>query len=177
MIGFGHKRMRGKDEAAKYVVETFPGFRKDLFAASLKEACACIFNLTDAQLYGPLKHVPDVFWDKTPREIMQKVGTEAMRHAFGEDIWVRTFMRRRQLHDKRPVISDVRFKSEADAIHYAGGAVIRVDRYLPVDAKIDKHASETDLDDWHRWDHVIDNNGTLEELYQKVHHIVEKILL
>ena len=177
LIGFGYKREHGKDEAAKYVVKTFPDLRLDSFAFSLKEGiCRHVFGLTDEQLYGSLKHVIDPFWGMTPREILQKAGTEAMRHAFGEQIWVQTVMRRLAQNEKRPVISDVRFKSEADAIQYAGGVVIRIDRNVPFDRKIDTHKSETDLDDWYRWDYVITNNGTLEEFHEKVHHIVEKVL-
>jgi hypothetical protein len=177
MIGFGHKRMRGKDEAAKYVVETFNGLRKDEFAYSLKEGIGRhVFGLTNEQLYGSLKHVIDPFWEMTPREILQKAGTDAMRRAFGDSVWVKTIMRRLQLFKERPVISDVRFKSEANSIQYAGGVVIRIDRDIPLDPKIDKHESETDLDDWNRWDYVIGNSGTLEEFHEKVHKIVERVL-
>jgi len=34
------------------------------------------------------------------------------------------------------------------------------------------HESETALDNWTDWDYVIDNNGTLEELVEKVKQIL-----
>ena len=88
------------------------------------------------------------------------------------------------------IITDVRFPNEAQAIKDRGGIVIRVNRDKQcgscestftkgsecpncgsgnwVHGKIDfTHPSETALDDY-EFDHVIDNNGSIEELVEKV---------
>jgi len=83
------------------------------------------------------------------------------------------------------IITDVRFPNEAKAIKDRGGIVIRINR-LSEEQKIasikaranrpndaielalkEKHPSETALDDY-EFDHVIDNNGSIEELLEKV---------
>ena len=74
------------------------------------------------------------------------------------------------------IITDVRFPNEAQAIKDRGGIVIRVNREESVLYKGVKHVkglksinhpSETSLDNYD-FDHVIDNNGTIDELIGKV---------
>ena len=75
------------------------------------------------------------------------------------------------LRESNWIITDVRFPNEAQAIKDRGGIVIRVNR-LDVDKFTTNfpqtlHPSETALDDY-KFDHVIDNNGSLEELIGKI---------
>lgn len=168
IIGFGHRRYRGKDTAAAYLAKQY-GYAHDAFAYSLKEGLGRgIFGLTDGQLYGDLKEVVDPFWGLTPRDILQRGGTEAMRRTFGDDIWVKTLLRRAHHRDVPTVIADVRFVSEAEAIKTNGGLVVRIDRDIAYDPAIDTHQSEVDLLGYEGWSCTIDNNGTLEELYRKL---------
>ena len=87
------------------------------------------------------------------------------------------------------VITDMRFPNELEAVVVRGGLTIRVNRklkiggedygYTYVDVKeavkdgimAPEHPSETALDDA-RFDYVIDNDGTLDELVQKVKNIL-----
>ena len=98
------------------------------------------------------------------------------------------------------VITDVRFPNEVDAIKANDGIVIRVNRKFFTHTLADgskvtvergfltghedelfgkESPSETALDDFQDWDYVIDNDGTLEELEEKVRQILiqEKIIL
>lgn len=177
IIGFGHRRQRGKDSAATYLADNY-GFAHDAFAHSLKEGIGRgVFGLSDDQLYGPqhIKETLDPFWQLTPRYILQHAGTEAMRHAFGADIWVRTMLRRAHHREVPTVVSDMRFISEADAIKDNDGFVIRVDRNIPYDPSIDEHQSETDLAAYAGWDWVINNDGTLESLYEKLDLLMKEL--
>jgi hypothetical protein len=174
LIGFGSKRERGKDEICNYIV-SISDFRRDCFSYSLKEGIGKgVFGLTDEQLYGKLKKVVDPYWGMTPREILQKAGTEAMRYVFGEDIWIKTLFRRFEQENRPTVVSDVRFKSEAEAIKSRGGYLVRVDRYIPFDPEVDTHQSETDLDDWRDWD-LVDNKGTLDDLYEAAEEFLNRV--
>ena len=93
------------------------------------------------------------------------------------------------------VVTDVRFPNEAQAIKDRGGIVIRVNRPFEIRVQhsgreddftiemfdpnnekhvtfkkgydLNNHPSETALDDY-EFDHVIDNNGSIEELIEKV---------
>lgn len=75
------------------------------------------------------------------------------------------------------LITDTRFPNEIKAIKNNNGICIRVNRGKDIDTS-NFHESETALDDFKDWDHVIDNNGTIEELINKVEIILkyEKII-
>lgn len=176
VIAFGHKRRRGKDTAAQIALEWIGSkhARIDHFAHSLKEGIGKgVFGLTDAQLYGDQKTTPDGFWGRTPRSILQYVGTEMFRWRYDSDIWAKTVLRR-YLNDSRHVlIPDLRFPNEAQLLKGAMSAVlVCVDRDIESDGDQDQHDSETALDNFIGWDHVIDNNGTLDELRTRVLNIV-----
>jgi hypothetical protein len=69
------------------------------------------------------------------------------------------------------VIADVRFPNEAEAVKEKGGILVRINRDLDVTSD---HASETSLDDWEKWDHVVDNNVSKEDLWQQAVSIIKK---
>ena len=73
------------------------------------------------------------------------------------------------------IITDMRFLNEMEAVKKKGGITIRVNRNL--EESKDQHESETELDNA-EFDYVIDNNGTIEELIEKVREILiqEKLI-
>jgi len=69
------------------------------------------------------------------------------------------------------VISDLRYKSEVEQLRAAFGkelVTVRINRF---DSSPSTDASERDLDDY-EFNEVIDNKGTLEELFQKINKII-----
>jgi hypothetical protein len=117
----------------------------------------------------------------TVREFLQKLGTDAVRDGLHVNTWVNALMCdynpkgfKYKGVDKEEIkgeweypnwiITDTRFPNEAKAIKDKGGIVIRVVRG---EASPTVHVSETALDSWD-FDHVIYNNGTIEELIKKV---------
>lgn len=188
IIGLGHRARSGKDTLADYLVKQH-GFIKVSFATPLKEAARDIFLLTDEQMYGDLKEVVDPRWGRTPRDILQKLGTESVRNVFGPNVWInRCFY---GLDPKKNyVIADVRFVNEALAVKSWGGYVVQVNRQSLPPIKRGKpslwdrvkayvtlkpqplgawigHQSETDLLDFKGWDGLVQNDGTLEDLYRR----------
>lgn len=75
------------------------------------------------------------------------------------------------------VIPDCRFQNEFRHVKEEGGYIIRVKRLVDeFPSKLDdSHVSERDILEWGdaKFDHVIDNNGTVEELHAKVLSAVE----
>lgn len=133
----------------------------------------------------------------TPRWILQYWGTEVCRKAFHDDIWIASLENKLRTSKDHIVISDCRFPNEIQSIRNAGGVIIWVKRgKLPVwyndaldanqwgsniainELKRKKiHASETA---WvgTRFDHEIENDGSIDELFQKVKLIIsDKITL
>lgn len=134
--------------------------------------------------------------ERTVRWLLQTVGTDAMRDVIHPNIWVNAlFADYKSIfigeHEGTPehdeyiypnwIITDVRFPNELQAIKDRGGITIRVNRpniNKLIDSGINvqgtnEHPSETALDNA-VFDHVIDNNGTIEELVEKVKEILEK---
>jgi len=138
--------------------------------------------------------------DITPRHILQYWGTEVCRQGFHDDIWIASLENKMRKTGDNIVISDVRFPNEIKAIHNAGGKVVRVirgdDPEWYQDAwtvnqgptnmswSISKlrmeqrgiHASET------AWigkdiDIEIDNNSTIDQLFDQIKNLVEDQLV
>ena len=167
IIGIGYKRGSGKDTVAEHLVETH-NFRRRAFADSLKAAARAIFGWDDRHLHGDLKESVDPYWGMSPRWALQRMGTEAMRRNVADDVWIRS-LRRHMIDSPQSdwVIPDVRFINEIKAIREWGGVLWRVDRSR-IMLGYDGHASEIELDDYRDWDAVIVNDGTLDELFEKV---------
>ena len=123
----------------------------------------------------------------TPRTLLQQIGTDVGRNVHS-DIWVNALMSEyyevSSDHTKHInpdwIITDVRFPNELEAIEDKRGFVIRVKRgWIDEGAKvaeqtyIKQHESETALDK-HEFVYEIDNNGTIEELIEKVKLILIK---
>jgi hypothetical protein len=131
----------------------------------------------------------------TPRFILQQWGTEVCRKNFHDDIWIASLENKLRNSQDHVVISDCRFPNEIRAIKNAGGRVIRVVRGPEPDWYQDAvnvnegrgnmswllstdrlktlgiHASETS---WvgTDFDAVLDNNDTLDNLYQQVNALI-----
>jgi hypothetical protein len=74
------------------------------------------------------------------------------------------------------IITDMRFPNEMQAIKANGGITIKVVRPHDKEIPLDLHPSETALDDV-EFDYEIVNDGTLEDLIEKVEGIILHINL
>lgn len=181
VIGFGYQARVGKDTAGAYLMYTVPGVKRRSFADSLKEACTAIFGFTAAQLYGNMKEVVDPFWGTTPRDLLQRVGTEAIRNEVGRDVWVKSwemYMNNHSHYERIWVAPDVRFHNEATAVKKAGGIVVRIDRPSGMRDKVPDHESEKALAHYDDWDYIINNDGqTLGSFYEKLDEFIGEFRL
>jgi len=128
----------------------------------------------------------------TPRWVLQYWGTEVCRQSFHDDIWIASLENKLRKTQDNVVISDVRFPNEVKAIKNAGGFVVRVVRgeepiwfdtarlacqgdkmALEAMTSIHKvHASEwawADTD----FDLIVDNNGTIDELFKQSESLIK----
>ena len=117
----------------------------------------------------------------TPRLLLQLLGTECGREIIHPNIWINALFADYKtlgfgdgdvavLEFPNWIITDVRFPNEAQAIKDRGGVVIRVNRYdengMPYKT-LNNHPSEIALNDYD-FDYVIENDGSIEELVEKV---------
>ena len=108
-------------------------------------------------------------WDMTVRDFLQKLGTDAVRDGLHTNAWVNALIAD-YTNEYKWFITDTRFPNEAEAIRKKDGILIRVER--PGVKPINNHPSETGLDDY-TFDHVIKNNGSIEDLLLKVKSILQ----
>ena len=115
----------------------------------------------------------------TPRLLLQLSGTDLFRKQLHPNTWVNASFA--NYLNNAWIFTDVRFPNELEAIKKRKGITIRVNRGLVERTgkmiQGPEHISETALDDA-KFDYVIENNGTIEELIEQVKKILikEKIL-
>lgn len=182
IIGLGFAARSGKDTVADMLVQNY-GFTKIAFADALKEGAQAVFGLTHDQLYGDLKEEVDEFWQDTPRNILQKMGTECMRRGYRDDIWIKALFRRIHAEEEESgesnwVIPDCRFPNEADAVKAHYGWLVKITRPEQVRDKIATklHASETSMLAYDGWDDEILNDGFLEDLEERLDVTVARLM-
>lgn len=177
LVGVGHRARTGKDTIGDYL-EDHRNWHRTCFAASLKEAVKIIYGWTNEHVYGSLKEEVDPFWKTTPREVLQKFGTEACRNNLRDDIWVKSLEKRiKSAPDANWVITDVRFPNEVAAIKSWGGFVVRVDKEDPHKISTKGHVSEHALDGYLFWDAILKNDRDYNTLFEKVDELVERLSL
>ena len=174
----------GKDTVAEHLVKHH-GFKRDSFAKSLKDAVSSMFNWDRKMLEGDTassrhwREQPDAFWSErfgkpiTPRWVLQYFGTEVMRQGMYDAIWVDSVIGRYK--GENTVISDTRFINEIKTIKAHGGKIMLVKKgELPTREEMQKQGTHQSEWDWigSDFDYVIENNGTKEELFDKVAELI-----
>ncbi|MGX1133200.1 hypothetical protein RKD49_005390 [Streptomyces glaucescens] len=167
------KAQSGKDTAALWLFRN-RAYTRLAFADPLKEMALSVNPLIPLSygVHGRLADlVRDVGWDyaKTnypeARRLLQQMG-QTVREC-DEDFWLNVM--RRKLDSAKAwnmpvVVTDVRYRNEADMLRRRGFKLVRIVR--PGIATM-THASETDLDDYPA-DVTLTNGGTLDDLYRRV---------
>ena len=161
LIGISGKKRSGKDTVGAMVVEWLNEHGFDAaqvaFADQLKDEVA--------EATGVNRRMQEMDKERW-RPILQWWGVEFRRHYFGQDYWVSKMTQKLLAMDEDvAVVTDVRFRDEADFIRASGGFVVRVERETGLQ---DGHSSETDLDGYSGFQTTLSNDGTLDELEEKV---------
>ena len=142
IVGLAGGKGCGKSSVARIMERKF-GYKILSFASPIKDMLKAM-GLRDAELNDPkLKEIVLDEYGKSPREIMQLLGTEFARNMLSEDIWV-TAMKRKIEPGMKVVIDDVRFQNEARFIRDSGGSVVEV-RRTRLDENADMHISEAGI--------------------------------
>jgi len=158
IIGLSGGKGCGKSSVAR-ILERKYGYEILSFATPIKEMLKAM-GLRDAELNDPvLKEIKLDEYGKSPREIMQLLGTEFGRVMIADDIWV-TAMKRKIQPGTKVVIDDVRFENEARFIRDSGGSVLEVKR-TKLDENSDTHISEAGIPE-SLIDGTIDNKSCYE---------------
>ena len=185
------------------------GYIRESFAGSLKDVASVMFDWPRKLLEGDtdesrtFRETPDVFWSEhfgrsfTPRDALQKLGTESVRNVFHENFWI-VALDRKIKNNNNYVITDVRFQNEIQYIRNKGGKIIEVQRgekpdwydiaiSANMDNLISRHLKSNEYmssigihpSEW-KWigckpEYVLKNDGNLDDLTRNVIDILKPV--
>lgn len=212
IIGVSGRIFSGKDTVGKMIQDLDPkrSWQIKKFAGKLKQIATILTGIPVEKFEDQefKKSALPFCWDKeipittlsgvdhglrpmTVRDLLQVLGTEALRDNLHKNVWVNalfadyvcasegiryekgenTFTPKITPITFNPplcpnwIITDCRFPNEAQDITDKGGFILKVTR--PGEDLTATHASETALDNW-SFDEIIVNDGTLDDLKEKV---------
>lgn len=175
IIGITGQAGAGKDTVADHLCSRHR-FERDAFAEPLRDMLTAFLVSAgidyDHLFDRKLKEQPLPHFGVSPRVLLQTLGTEWGRErSTCPDIWIKHAALRLGLHDlprsspihDRIVLTDVRHLDEATWLRSHGARIVRITRHGS--PSVAHHSSETQPI---RADHVIRNDGTVDELHQAI---------
>ena len=106
------------------------------------------------------------------RQLARTLGTEWGRNLIKETIWLDAFDQKfRRYSSQSPIcVDDVRFSNEASLLKKKGFLFVKVESCVDRFLEPANHQSDTELASF-AWDHVIKNDGSMNELHQAVNQL------
>ena len=162
LIGIMGLARVGKDTATAHLCDTY-GMESYAFADPIKSMLTGVFGdlFRDGDREAPIDWL-----GKSPRQLMQTLGTEWGREIVHPDLWVLVADQMWKKYQEigwgaGVVLSDVRFRNEAEWILAQGGLLISLSREGV--AAVATHVSEQNIP-FDLANVSLENNGTVEEL-------------
>jgi hypothetical protein len=177
LLGLSGKRRTGKTTVANELAAHYAWNHYSL-ASTLKREVRELYGLTWDHTDGALKETPsEALGGKTPRQIMCEYG--AMKRQLDPAYWINRLaddiLLRHQAQFQWAVISDVRFRNEADWIKKHGGYIVRLNRSEEFTGANIDDISETELDSYPAFDMVFGASSNVD--MEDVPSIAHKIML
>lgn len=183
LIGLSGKAGSGKSTVGDYLAGAH-GYAQFAFAGALKEVVQTAFHFTDEQMAFK-KEAVDPRCGKSPRWCLQHFGS-----AF-QEVWPKVWIYnlcfeildfQAALGQHHIVVTDVRFRDEAEALKKMGAVLVRIERDKDHSLEacatgIEGHISEMDLDGWEGWDYRIANDGSMADLAADVENMLTALAL
>ena len=177
VIGVSGPAHSGKDTIADWFVAN-RGFKAVSFAGPLKRAVSELFDIPLDSMFDPAKkELVDARWKTSPRALMQWLGTDVMRNQVDKEFFVKHLGWRLEKmvieEGHNVIVTDVRFDNEAELIRaFPRNCMIRVDaseriKKSPLAKETRTHATELGVSEAFI-DHVVDNNTSIESLYEQL---------
>lgn len=165
VIGIAGPARSGKDTVRQFILACNGGYSYSFADPLYAMVHAGLgLDLRD-QYWQDRKEEPIEILGKSPRQILQTLGTEWARQMINEDIWLIMAQQRMYQYGPGMVIADVRFENEAQWVRKANGRMVHLRRKAA--PTVNAHASEGGVQVV-EGDIVIHNDGSLEDLQAAV---------
>ena len=122
--------------------------------------------------------------DTKPRSLLQELGTDVIRKNINEDFFINRIIEDIKVYSYYfdvITISDARFPKELDSIKNNFKDVYKINIKRPnfennLNDVQRSHVTETALDNYNDYDYVVVNDGTINDLNDKIKQIVDKVI-
>ena len=176
IIGLSGYARSGKDTVAELLCLNYD-YKRVSFADPMRQALYVLSPKLDNNLRLS-DYIDEYGWEVAKqnlevRRLLQVFGTEVGRKQFGSEFWIDIALKDLD-SNSLVVISDVRFPNEAEAIKKLGGSIWRINRHNH--SAVNGHPSEHAMDNY-MFNHVIYNDGTLDDLADEVFMLVRELKL
>lgn len=165
----------GKDTCGDYLCKNHK-FQKTAFAKKVKDVASVVFGWDRTMMEGVTpasrewREKIDPYWGISPRQAMQKIGTDMFRAHIDEAVWVKAVINEINANPAADyVVTDCRFENEIAALKSLGAHIIYIERFAPSSSQTTMHISDTNSYTLAALaDTKIRNDGTLEEFYKAI---------
>lgn len=122
--------------------------------------------------------------DTKPRTLLQMLGTDIIRAKIDNNFFIERIIGDIKVYSYYfdvITISDARFPEEIESIYKEFTNVFRIRIERPdfvsnLDCKEKSHRTEIALDDYNGYDYVVINDGTIEDLNNKLKNIIDEVI-
>jgi hypothetical protein len=170
IIGIAGPARSGKDTVADFLIAETNGYKYNLadpMRAMLKAGFGIDLTL---DYWADKKETSIPALGKSPRQLMQTLGTEWGRNLIGEDTWLVLAQAQLLRRGAGMIIPDIRFENEAAWVRSRGGTIIHVRRKNA--PQVHAHTSESGIKAA-PGEVTIYNDGSLQDLQNSVGEIVD----
>lgn len=115
----------------------------------------------------------ELFVDKyylSIRQLLQYWGTEICLKFLTSDIWINATLKR--IKNKPTIITDLRFKAEANKVKQSKGKIIYINRPECIPGQHQSEREVIELLNNNQFDYIVDNDKTLKDLFYKIKNLV-----
>lgn len=171
LIGLTGPAGAGKDTTAAHLVEAY-GYASIAFAAPIRRGISAMLQIAPERFQHPLKEQVLPQFGKSPREMMQTLGTEWGRNLVHPDLWLiiaRAEIMAAWQRGRAVVVTDVRFDNEAQLLREMNGEIWHIERHGA--GTTHRHASENGVRrSWN--DIALCNEGRISDLHRAVDEVL-----
>jgi hypothetical protein len=173
VIGIAGLARTGKDTVASFLIAERHARYRYSFADPIKAMLAVGLGVDFNDPYWQTrKETPIPAFGKSPRQLMQTLGTEWGRQQVSDSLWIVLAKERLLQNGPGMVIADVRFDNEAEFVRSVGGVVLHVVRQGAEAVAV--HASEGGVARMPADKVLINEGARLEDLHRSLRELFDQ---